>query len=246
MNSNKKSHQQNVDNIEKLSIQVATFEPVYNPSETRLSIANQQLLKTSGDTVLTTVMEAESANNNAISARTAAFGNFDGFVTRIINAVRISDVTEQTVDQCESIVRDLRNKRATEITPPAKAPKATDEETESSHNKIRNGSFDTKVENFNRLVVLLKTLVAYKPNETDLNIESLRAKHGVLKLSNTSCITKEAAAVAAKRQRQIALYAIKTGLVSVALDSKLYVKSAYGANSPQYKSVSGIVFTRIK
>jgi len=49
---------------------------------------------------------------------------------------------------------------------------------------------------------------------------------------------------AARKLRDIVLYADKSGLVDVAQDSKLYVKSAYGANSTQYRSISGITFTR--
>jgi len=80
MNSGKKSHQQNVDNIEKLFIQVATFEPVFNPSEMRLSIPNQQKLKTKGDEALVGLIAAESACDNAVSARTTAFNRFDGLI----------------------------------------------------------------------------------------------------------------------------------------------------------------------
>jgi len=246
MNTNKKSHQQNVDNIEKLTKQVATFEPAYNCSEPRLSIANQLQLKLSGDEVLDGVMAAESACDDAVSARTAVFEDLDVLVTRVANGVRISEVSDQTIGQIESIVRDLRNKRAEEIIPPAKSEDGKEDEEQEKHNKIRNGSFGTRVENFNRLIKLLLTIAAYRPNEADLGIESLKARYEALKNANSVCISMDAIAAAARRQRQIVLYTAKTGLVPVALDSKLYVKSAYGANSPQYKSISGILFTKIQ
>lgn len=246
MNTNKKSHQQNVDNFEKLTKQVATFEPAYNPSEARLSIPNHLQLKTKGDEVLEGVMVAESAGYHAIAARTTAFEGFEGLVTRVVNAVRISEVSDQTIAQTESIVRDLRNKRAEEIIPPEESEEGKEDDESGKHNRKRNGSFGTKVENFNRLIMLLMTISAYKPNETDLSIESLKTRHTALKLANSACISTEVAAGAARRLRRIALYAPKIGLVPVALDSKLYVKSAYGANSPQYKSISGILFTKIK
>ena len=246
MNSNKKSHQQNVDNIEKITEKAVTFEPAYNPSEPRLSISNQQRIKTDGDEVLNGVIAAETACNNAVSARTTAFEGLDGLVTRIVNGVRISEVTDQTIAQTEAIVRDLRNKRAEEIIPPAETADGKEDEAAGKHNKIRNGSFSTKVENFNKLIMLLLTLPAYKPNEEEISIDSLKIRHAALKQANSVCISMDAAAEAARRQRQIVLYAPKTGLVPVALDSKLYVKSAYGANSPQYKSISGILFAKIK
>ncbi len=246
MNTNKKSHQQNVDNIEKLTKQFMTFEPVYNCSEPRLSIANQQQLKTSGDEVLDVIMTAESDCDHAVSERTAVFEGMDVLVTRVVNGVRISEVSEQTVQQIESIVRDLRNKRAEEIIPPVETEDGKVDEEQEKHNKIRNGSFGTRVENFNKLIKLLLTISAYRPNEEDLSIESLRVRYEALKNANSRCISMDAVAAAARRQRQIVLYTPKTGLVPVALDSKLYVKSAYGANSPQYKSISGILFTKIQ
>ena len=240
------SHQQNVDNIEKLTKQVATFVPAYNSSEPRLSIANQLQLKLSGDEVLDGVMAAESACEDAVSARTTVFEDLDVLVTRVANGVRISEVSDQTIGQIESIVRDLRNKRAEEIIPPAKSEDGKEDEEQEKHNKIRNGSFGTRVENFNRLITLLITIAAYRPNETDLSIDSLKTRHAALKLANSVCISKDADADAARRQRQIVLYAPKTGLVPVALDSKLYVKSAYGSNSPEYKSISSLSFTTLK
>src|SRR5674476_469967 len=158
MNTNKKSHQQNVDNIEKLTKQVATFVPAYNCSEPRLSIANQLQLKLNGDEVLDGVMSAESACDHAVSARTTAFEGLDGLITRIANGVRISEASEQTIGQIESIVRESRNKRAEEIVPPAETEDGKEDKEQEKHNKIRNGSFGTRVENFNRLIKLLLTI----------------------------------------------------------------------------------------
>ena len=151
---------------------------------------------------------------------------------------------EQTVAQGESLVREYRNQRATEIEPPAKTAEGSNEEESARTNKIRNGSFNTKIENYRNIVVMLSILSAYKPNENDLTIESLKARLEDLKRVNSACIAADAAAEAARKLRDIVLYADKTGLVDVAMDSKLYVKSAYGANSTQYRSISGLLFTR--
>jgi len=244
MNSNKRSNQQNVDNMEVLTEKVITFIPAYDPSETRLSILNQREIKVSGDAVLEKVALAESACDNAITARNIAFDALDPFVTRVINGLRISDVPAQTVEQGESIVREFRNQRATEIEPPAKTDEGSDEEESSRNNKLRNSSFNTKIENYRNLVLLLSTLLAYKPNEKDLKIDALKVRLTDLKHVNSVAVAAEAAAEAARQLRYQILYGTKTGLVDIAKDSKLYVKSAYGANSPQYRSISGILFTR--
>jgi len=244
MYSNKRSNQQNVDNMEVFTEKVINFQPVFNPSESRLSIQNQKQVKASGDAVLLGVAAAERACDSAIAARNVAFDALDPIVTRTINGLRISDVPAQTVYQGESLVREYRNIRATEIEPPVKTAEGSDDEESAKINKIRNGSFNTKIENFRNIVLMLSILAAYKPNESDLTVESLQARLDDLKRVNSACIAADAAAEAARQQRDIVLYADKTGLVSIGKDSKLYVKSAYGANSTQYKSIRGITFRR--
>jgi len=246
MNFIKKSHQQNVDNLELIIAMVATFEPAYDPSEVRLSIPNLKLTEAKGDAVLLRLKEAEIACGLAVAARTAVFGGFDGFVTRVINAFRISDVAEQTIVQCESIVRKLHNKKASEDDTPAEKAEGEENEEPGKRNKRRNGSFGTKIENFGKLIVLLKTQPAYKPNEKDLTVAALNKKHAALKLANSNCIRKDANAELLRSERYNVIYSAKNGLVDIALASKLYVKSAYGATSTQYKSISGILFTKIK
>jgi len=241
MNTIKKSNQQNVDNMEVLIDRETTFLPAYDPSETKLSIPNQKQLKAAGDEVLRGVITAESACNNAISARNTAFDTLNPLATRVINALQISDVSDQTIEQGKAILRDLRNKRASEITP---AAEGAEDEPSAKTNKKRSGSFNVKIENMGKLIVFLSTIAAYKPKETELTIEALKAKHEILKQTNSACNTADALAEAARAQRDIFLYADKTGLVDIAMDSKYYTKSAYGATSAQYKAISGIRFTR--
>jgi len=244
MNTGKRSNQQNVDNMEVLTERVSTFQPGYDPAETRLSIPNQKMIRNSGNEVLLGVIAAESACDNTTSARTAAFDALDHLITRVINALRISDVEEQTIAQGESIVRELRRQRASSTTPHAANALETENGEAKKTNKIRSGSYNTRIENFGRFIVLLSTIPAYKPKESDLTIDSLNAKLETLKLVNSASKTAEAKADAARMQRDIVLYTAKTGLIDIAMDSKRYVKSAYGATSPQYKSISGILFTK--
>ena len=246
MNSGKRSNQQNVDNMELFTERVVAFQPGYDPAETRLSIPNQKQIKARGDEVLLGVNTAESACNNSVSARTDAFNTLDSLVTRALNALRISDVSEQTIEQGASIVREMRNKRASQITPPATVAEGTQPAEPVKTNKMHSGSYDTKIENFRRFIVLLGTIAAYKPKEPDLTVDSLNVKLAALILVNSAVKTADARANAARTERDAVLYAAKTGLVEIAFDSKLYVKSAYGIKSSQYKSIGGILFTRKK
>jgi hypothetical protein len=246
MNNRKRSHRQNIDNLETITLCVETFEPVYNPSETRLSIPNQKKLKADCDAVMSKLGDAKTDSKNASSARKATFDGFDGLVTRVINALRITDVLAQTVKQGESIVRKLRNKKVPKNDTPIETTEGSEKDGPGRRNKRRNGSFGAKIENFDTLIEMLEIIPAYHPNETDLTVAALGKKLKTLRSANSRCIEKDAVTDAVRQERNILLYAPRYGLVNVALDTKRYVKSAYGATSLQYKMISGISFTKMK
>jgi len=50
----------------------------------------------------------------------------------------------------------------------------------------------------------------------------------------------------ARITRNDILYKPNTGLVDIAIDTKTYIKSVFGASSPQYKQVSGLEFKTVK
>jgi len=92
----------------------------------------------------------------------------------------------------------------------------------------------------------LSIIPEYKPNETDLTIVALNARLASQKTSNAAYHTADAALDATRITRNALLYADGTGLVDIALAVKVYVKSAFGATSPQYKQISDIVFTKLR
>ena len=53
-----------------------------------------------------------------------------------------------------------------------------------------------------------------------------------------------AAPDAARMKRNLVLYSKTTGLVDVAMDVKLYVKSVFSARTPQYNEISDIAFPK--
>jgi len=95
---------------------------------------------------------------------------------------------------------------------------------------------------FGKYITFLKTMPSYKPNENELTIEGLEGKFSELKQANSTFLVTNAALISARLDRNVILYGEKTGLVDTALDAKLYVKSIFGAVSPEYKSIRAIPF----
>ncbi|HET7733713.1 MAG TPA: hypothetical protein VFK73_07725 [Paludibacter sp.] len=242
--TNESGHNQNVINFELLGTIIATFGPTYNPPKSTLAIPGLTELAEKGKLEINAVNTAEVVCNNAIAARSNAFDDFDNTITRIINALRISGVSAQTLAQAEAIVRDLRGKRASALLTEEQLAAEKEKGNDIKQVVVHNATIDSKIENLSKLILFLETIPQYKPNESDLKLESLKEKLTDIKTKNTGLVAADATLNAARRSRNEVLYADNEGLVDTALDVKLYTKSLFGATSPQYKQISSIAFTK--
>ena len=105
-------------------------------------------------------------------------------------------------------------------------------------------SYDSRLDNFDKLIKLLSSVSQYAPNEADLKITALTALYTDLKAKNLAVINAETPLNNARISRNDVMYKDNVGLVDVAADVKTYIKSVYGATSPQYKTVSSLKFTK--
>ena len=107
-------------------------------------------------------------------------------------------------------------------------------------------SYTQQAENFGILLQLLATISTYVPNEDDLKLVNLNIYKDTL-VSSTQAVDQTEAELNLKLiERDNILYADGTGLYSIAQNVKKYVKSIYGATSPEYANVSDIEFTNRK
>jgi hypothetical protein len=105
-------------------------------------------------------------------------------------------------------------------------------------------SFDNRISNFDKLIQLLAAQPGYTPNEADLAVAGLTTLHTSMVTVNTAVVDSYTALSNARIARDKQLYRPGTGLVDVALDAKSYIKSLFGASSPEYHQVSKLQFTR--
>jgi hypothetical protein len=162
------------------------------------------------------------------------------FFTRVNNALKASGSSTLIDETAMSLIRKLQGRRAT--------PKMTEEEKqaaeaegqtvkESSSSQM---SFDNRLDNFDKLIKLLATVTEYAPNEPKLAVTGLTTLYNDLSSKNHVVITAEVPLTNARIARDQVLYAPLTGVVDISVDVKAYVKSVFGATSPQYKSISGL------
>ena len=236
-------HAKNVANFEKLIAETSAFGENFNPSKATLKLPALNTQLATAKAAIAAVNSAEPAYKNAVSARDAAFAPLGKLITRINNALKASDTTVQEDESALTLVRKLQGRRATaKKTEDEKKALAAEgkEVVEISSSQM---SFDSRLDNFDKLIKLLSSIPAYAPNEADLKVEALTALYNDLKAKNMAVINAETPLSTARIARNEVLYKQNTGIVDITVDVKNYVKSVFGATSPQYKLISNLKFT---
>lgn len=239
-------HAKNVANFEDLISFCNGYGASYNPSKEALKIANLQTQLTASQNVLKEVKITQTAFNNATNSRMNLFKPLKSLATKIINALDATDASAETVKDARTINRKIQGQRATpkaaNTPPPVGDPATPPDKTISSSQQ----SYDQQIEHFDKLIELLTSDGNYIPNETDLTLAAIQSKLVALKTANTTVVDTYTNWSNSRIARSTILYNPLTGLVNTALDVKKYVKSIYGATSPQYKQVSGLEFKNRK
>ena len=237
-------HNRNAINFDTLIINCISYGTVYNPSKASLKIIALQAQSTLAKNSITAINSLTPAYKNAVSARVSAFKPFDKLITRVNNALKASDTSQQVDESAQTIIRKLQGRRAT--------PKKTEEQKKTASEagieiveiSTSQMSYDSRLDNLDKLIKLLASVPQYAPNEVDLKVTALTALYNDLKAKNLAVINTEVPLNNARIARNDIMYKENIGLVDIALDIKTYIKSVYGATSPQFKQISGLKFSK--
>jgi hypothetical protein len=237
---------QNVTNVSSLITRIGLFPNGYNPSRNEFTIPFLVQLKIGGEAVIASANAAKNVLQKMIALRISEFTGFGSLITRSVGALRISGALPKVIEQGEAIVREIRGERASNKHTEEEIAAAKEKGEDLKNNTQHNADFDSKVKNLGNYVTFLRTVDEYRPNEPDLTVDALAAKYQSLKTANDNCSTAESTEKAVRLVRDNYMNDENTGLVDIALGVKSYVKSAYGATSAQYKSISDLLFVKIK
>ena len=236
-------HAKNVATFEDLISFCTAYGATYNPSKAALKLPALTTQFTNAGATLQAVKTAKTGYDNATNARELAFKPLKPLSTKIINALAATDAEEQTIDDAKTTNSKIQGKRAKAVAKPdAKALAAGAEPVKTASTSQQ--SYEKIIDHFAQLIETLIAEPNYQPNEPDLQVPTLTAQLADLRTKNTAVINATTSLSNARIQRDEALYATDTGLIDTAQDVKQYVKSVFGATSPQYKQVSGLRYTR--
>ena len=234
-------HAKNVANFQDLIEFVTGYGATYNPSKNSLKLPQLIALKATAETKLTDVISKNTAYNNKVNERMVAFSNLKSLSTRLVNALQTTDATTQTINDAKTFNRKMQGKKAsasqTPTDPNAPAPKTISTSQQS---------YDQLIQHLAGLKSVLEEESSYTPNETDLQVATIDAKIADLTAKNTAVSTAYTNISNSRISRNETLYTSDNSIFETASEVKKYIKSVFGASSPQYNQVSGIKFSKPK
>jgi hypothetical protein len=245
-NISETGHSKNVANFEKLTTNVTGFGTVFNPSKESIQLPALNNLLGAAKSAINDVNSAEAIWKNAINAREFVFSPLSKLITRVNNSLKASGSSSLVDETAMTLIRKLQGRRAT--------PKMTEEEKlaaeaegktvkESSSSQM---SFDSRLDFLDKLIKLLASVPEYAPNEPELAVDGLTTLYNDLSSKNLDVVTAAVPLTNARIVRDQVLYTPLTGVIDISVDVKTYVKSVFGATSPQYKAISGLTLINRK
>ncbi|MCX6232782.1 MAG: hypothetical protein NTZ33_14685 [Bacteroidetes bacterium] len=245
-NNSENGHANNVAKLNELISYALSYGSAYNPAKAALKIAAMQTIVSSAKTANDAVNAALPLYRNAVDARESAFLPLSGLVRRSMNFLKASDTTDLVDESVNILARKLLGERATaKLTEEEKKALAAEGKSVKEISTSQMG-YDLRIDNFDKFIKMLASIPLYAPNETDLKIAALTACYNDLKLKNAAVLAAWVPLSNARIARNEILYKEITGLHDLAIDAKLYIKSAFGSLSPQYKQISKLKFTNIR
>lgn len=239
-------HSINAENFGDLIAFCTSYGITFNPSNNRIKLPALNTKHGDATAALTAVSNKFAAWVVKVNDRNEVFEPFELLITRIVGAVASSGASKLFLADVKTLGRKLQGKRSSKKKPTVPDNPQTPENESQKSISASQMSFDSRIANFERLIELLLVEPLYIPNEADLTTASLTTYHGQLVAVNTAVIGAYTALTNARNERDEVLYNPITGLVTLALEVKEYVKSIGGTKTAYYQNIVKIKFRRAK
>jgi hypothetical protein len=213
----------------------------YAPTNTEIALAALNTALADAQSSLDDVQAAVAPWKLKVADRENIYKGIRPLTTRIVNAYEATGTDDNKVDNVKTLHRAKHGARAKAL--PKDDPGTPEEE--SKGNSISHRSYVQVAEAFGQMIKQLDEDPLYAPNENDLKITTLNTLHAAMDTANAAVITAATPMSNARIARNEVLYGEDTGICDRAALVKKYVKSLYGADSPQYKQISGLEFRKV-
>ncbi len=236
---NESGHAVNVSNFNLLDNFCTNYGPEYNPTQPIITLKSFIEIKTNALTALKDVDIKFAKYTQSVNHRQKAYKPLDKLATRIINMLDASGASSSIVKDVRTVVRKIQGN-----TPSSKIDTNPDKVVD---NKISTSqqSFANRAANFQKVIELLKSEATYKPNKSELTVETLEKNYISMLDANNEVQKAYVDLRSARNNRDQVLYNREKGLVQSALEAKKYIKAIFGSSSQQFNNVYGLKFRNV-
>lgn len=214
----------------------------YDPFEPRIKVPALKAVHVSATNAINAVRAIFPAYTTAVGERELAFLPLNRLVTRITSSLKACGASAPVCESAMTLARKIKGTRTAQKLTEEEKKIVAEQGVEIARSSSSQMSYDSRLDNLNGLIKLLKGTDKYAPNEADLKTENLEAMYEDLKAKNNAVIATNTPLSLARVSRNEILYKPETGLVDAALLAKAYIKSIYGTTNPVYKRISGLTF----
>ena len=230
-------HAKNVSNLETMVSYCTGYGVVYNPSNSDISLSELTTLHNESKASIKLVKTTGTPFNDVEGQRQLIFKPLKPLSTKVLGAIRSSGAPSTVIADAETINRKIQGKRADNSvveTPTEEAPK--------DKISVSQQSYEMQIDHLEKLIELADVEPKYNPNEVPLQVATLTNYKTELETINTTVKNTYTPYSNAMIARNKKLYNSETGLVARAQLVKNYVKSIFGASSPEYKLINKLSF----
>jgi len=238
------THKTNVTNLDKFLIELTAYGAYYNPSKASIRLDALTILFNNVKAANTVETDAYLLYNNAKNARADSYAVSTDIITRVANAVRSSDISDKVA---ENVLVTIRKFLGRSTTVKQETSVTTTEGTKTVVTKSYNSSkqdIDSKLTYLETIIKQLATIPSYTPNEANLKVDYITTIYNDMREKRTIEETAKTAHNNAIIATDKLMYSDDTGIIDLFTNAKTYVKSLYGASSPQYKALTHLKFKK--
>ncbi len=237
MNKNKlSSFSAKINNFSGLIDVVKKFGATYNPSNPNLALANLENVLTEGRLAIKKVIDAEADYLNAATRRVNLFKDQNQTLSRILALLKSQGVDKNLYQDLYQVVKQIKgyNKKQS-------APAETGESTPNKHQ----GAYLTlekRTEDFLQFIELLEMIPDYKPNNSELEIASLKTYQIDMEQINDEVVAFENTLTHERHKRDLLFFNEENGIMVLGSQVKANIRGAFGRTSSQNLQVTPFKF----
>ena len=216
-------HVRNLANFDSLIAKILSFGRHYKPSKGGIQVEALSLVSQNAKAAISNVVLLTNQYIHVVNIREVAFGALKVLNNNIFKALNANiNISETEMYMLVGSHKILCNQFASQ-------PR-----------------YDFLLDNFCKIIKLLKANSFYFPQQPELQIPKLEEFYAVLYLKNDEVKKNNALLSNACLIRNEVLYREHNGLVALATIAKMYIKYHFGWDSEQFKEVSGLLIKKAK